>query len=454
MRLAQLQPFESPAIEKFRAVVCPGTMVEILNREWLYLKRHGMVVEDCNVVRVFPRQAKEFVLEYELSLEHKGKKRVQRVMGELVGSEAEKHYAQLLAGLRKKRRAQIPKKLPGGKEEIPIACLPDFGLILRFSPLDEDLQGLSWALDPETMQPVLSRYLSLDNGHWTCTTDILGHRLGRRCIVRYTLQSNTPSPQPSPRIYTAIGKVYKSRANRAQEVFNAMQSLWQNGFNIQAPDHIRIPKPLACLPEWQLILMEDVPGKPMTGFETANLDTAFTETGKVIAKLHQSKLELSKKFLPEDEIRLLESWVETVSQVYPELKPLLEPALNEVQPALSSQQDFELRPAHRDFYEKQIIFDRPWTVLIDFDTLCLSEPALDLGNFLAHLKLARLQGILNSENWEEYFLAGYDPNPPLKFLKRVKTYTKSSLLRLACHHSLRPKDAHLVKPLLDLFYHV
>jgi aminoglycoside phosphotransferase (APT) family kinase protein len=45
---------------------------------------------------------------------------------------------------------------------------------------------------------------------------------------------------------------------------------------------------------------------------------------------------------------------------------------------------------HRDFYEKQFAYSARTITLLDLDTLARGNPALDLGNLLAHLYLARL----------------------------------------------------------------
>ena len=104
---------------------------------------------------------------------------------------------------------------------------------------------------------------------------------------------------------------------------------------------------------------------------------------------------------------------------------------------------------HRDFYEKQVLVDGARTVLIDFDTLCLGNPALDLGNFLAHLRLAELQGTVDSKPLKEAFLAGYGAGVSAELDRRIEAYTKSTLLRLACLYSFSTRWRHLAAPLLE-----
>jgi hypothetical protein len=40
---------------------------------------------------------------------------------------------------------------------------------------------------------------------------------------------------------------------------------------------------------------------------------------------------------------------------------------------------------HRDFYPAQILVDGPRLYLLDLDLYCAGDPALDVGNFMAHL---------------------------------------------------------------------
>ena len=40
---------------------------------------------------------------------------------------------------------------------------------------------------------------------------------------------------------------------------------------------------------------------------------------------------------------------------------------------------------HRDFYADQVLVDGARLYLLDFDLFCLGDPALDAGNFIAHL---------------------------------------------------------------------
>ncbi|GHD10076.1 phosphotransferase [Zhihengliuella salsuginis] len=56
-----------------------------------------------------------------------------------------------------------------------------------------------------------------------------------------------------------------------------------------------------------------------------------------------------------------------------------------------------LVPAHRDLHDEQLLYDPAAGRIgvLDFDTAALAEPALDLGNLMAHLALRHDQGLIS-----------------------------------------------------------
>src|SRR2546427_4514777 len=95
--------------------------------------------------------------------------------------------------------------------------------------------------------------------------------------------------------------------------------------------------------------------------------------------------------------------------------------------------------------------------LIDFDTVCQAEPALDLGQFLAYLRLAACKaggaastdGNETSERVCARFLeaymnaCGYAPEERDRLQARVRLYEMVSLLRLVFHSWRKFKGARL-----------
>ncbi|HHN78313.1 MAG TPA: hypothetical protein ENK11_06540 [Phycisphaerales bacterium] len=104
---------------------------------------------------------------------------------------------------------------------------------------------------------------------------------------------------------------------------------------------------------------------------------------------------------------------------------------------------------HRDFYDKQIVIDTDGTPgFLDFDTLGVGEPELDLANMLGHIELRVLQGECSPETAREAATAFLDAYGPAN-TDRIGAYLDSTRLRLAMLYAYRPKWARLAPMLLD-----
>jgi aminoglycoside phosphotransferase (APT) family kinase protein len=118
-----------------------------------------------------------------------------------------------------------------------------------------------------------------------------------------------------------------------------------------------------------------------------------------------------------------------------------------------------LRPcfSHGDYTYTQLIFEGAQSGLVDFDTVCQAEPALDLGQFLAYLRVAahkarRESGStsapigmqLGARFLETYIAAVGDRLEDTERLRvRVPLYEIISLLRMGLHSWQQIKPARL-----------
>jgi aminoglycoside phosphotransferase (APT) family kinase protein len=95
-------------------------------------------------------------------------------------------------------------------------------------------------------------------------------------------------------------------------------------------------------------------------------------------------------------------------------------------------------PCHRDLHDKQVIAHPAGAVgLLDLDTLCVADPALDLGNLLAHLHLRALQGHCapgTAARCADALLGAMS----LPIGPAVDAYRAAALLRLAAVYTFRP----------------
>ncbi len=111
----------------------------------------------------------------------------------------------------------------------------------------------------------------------------------------------------------------------------------------------------------------------------------------------------------------------------------------------------ELMVAHRDLHDGQWLSSPASLWLLDFDTLCVSHPMLDLGNFAAHIDL-------RYEQWKkcdpiarasslQHLLGGYRCSSVVD-QHSLCWFHAASLLRLALVYSIRPRWSHVSKPLV------
>lgn len=429
-------------IESLRVAMQSRTMLNILRNEWSYARQRDLQIKDCQLLRVYPRRD-EFLLEYELRLEDEIGGWTQVVFGELVGESARERCEATITSLRKPRRRQI-----AGDPADQVSWIPSLGLVIRFPGLDERLNGLKLVYKQKLAGQVFAEHGLLPDGELKrIEAQILGHRLGKRCVARFSYQiRNLETSQEETG--SVITKLYKSRSQRGQQVFAAMGELRRRGFDDRS--EIAIPRPIAYLDEWNTLLMTDMKGVWLPELVEDEFVAGVEAAGNALRKLHTSSLRVPERYGVDDEIRLLERWVALFGEFHPHLNRLALETLAFVRAGLERSRTFEPTLAHRDFYEKQILIDSGRVIMVDFDTLCQSDPAIDIGNFLAHLKLAALQREGQLSQAEEAFLEGYGPTMRDALERRVVLYTRASLLRLACLHAFWSRWSHLCEPLLEM----
>jgi aminoglycoside phosphotransferase (APT) family kinase protein len=113
-----------------------------------------------------------------------------------------------------------------------------------------------------------------------------------------------------------------------------------------------------------------------------------------------------------------------------------------------------VRLCHGDFKHNQVLEDGALRTLVDFDTVCDAEPALDLGHFLGYLRLKVPNDA--ADRLCDRFLAGYldaaGSGPGTEALReRIAVYELVSLLGRAVHsyQKFKPERLAAIGPLLE-----
>lgn len=119
---------------------------------------------------------------------------------------------------------------------------------------------------------------------------------------------------------------------------------------------------------------------------------------------------------------------------------LLAEAVEQTAVALVELPTRRLVPAHRDLHDKQLLFSSELgPALLDVDTACLADPALDLANLRAHTGWRTRQGLWSADQAEIAHRAindaAYRAGVPAD---TVDLYERATLLRLSCLYAFRP----------------
>jgi aminoglycoside phosphotransferase (APT) family kinase protein len=232
-----------------------------------------------------------------------------------------------------------------------------------------------------------------------------------------------------------------------------------------------IPRSLGFRPDLQLTLVEAIPGTPqINGLLKARLKGAKDDTPgaltieeaidacvQIVHVIHTSSIALGRRRTLDGELTALQKEIHTVQQVAPELGARFQAWLERIASYAEESDPLPLCFSHGDYTYTQLIFDGKQSGLVDFDTVCQAEPALDLGQFLAYLKVAthkahKLASATPSQLGEqlgERFLhayvgaAGNELENGERLRIRTSVYEVVSLMRMALHSWHQIKSARV-----------
>jgi hypothetical protein len=155
--------------------------------------------------------------------------------------------------------------------------------------------------------------------------------------------------------------------------------------------------------------------------------------GRALRGLHEQSLPVGSlpTHGPAEEIGVLSRWMNHLRAFEPELGAQLEGEFQRIEARLRADSR-ERATIHRDFYDKQVFVDGPRITFLDFDTLALGDPALDVGNMIAHLEHRGAAAALANA-----FIDGYG-DAAIALLPRIDTYRHAAHVRLRCVHAFRP----------------
>jgi hypothetical protein len=303
--------------------------------------------------------------------------------------------------------APVAARMQGRPELAPFvtaaALIEPLNMVVHAFPIDGDLPVLIDITEPRYMLALLGETLpDTRAGGLTprdCQVELAHYGRQHRCTLRYTVEGARPDGNAARQI--VYGKVASDGSGaRTVPVLAALRELL--GADASS-EKVNIPRVLGWRPDLQLLLLEAIPGKPqvarllkarLAGKEVTGkltLEDAIDACGRIAATIHSSGIGLGRSRALEDELAWLGQSIQALARVSPNLGARLQEWLEQTALCARQAEALPLCFSHGDFTYTQLIFDGQQSGLVDFDTICQAEPALDLGQFLAYQRLAILK---------------------------------------------------------------
>jgi hypothetical protein len=249
------------------------------------------------------------------------------------------------------------------------------------------------------------------------------YKPGNRCVIRYDLTLDHPEEQDQTRALSLFGKVYADLA-QARAVQQATQQLYAEQCERQNENRTRrapfLPQPLLCVESLSLLLSKAVQsstpgGVPRTGnralqpqaiqgrgVKTVGSEPPINElrlAAQALARLHTSKLGSEEHGsgnrtertplrirTAAQEAKRAHERATLLSGYYPALAADIQDLAQTLTQRLDDFPPEVFRPAHGGFKASQLLYPDDTVAIVDFDGLCMADPALDVGYFLAYLR--------------------------------------------------------------------
>jgi hypothetical protein len=330
---------------------------------------------------------------------------------------------------------------------------------LSLFPADPTLPTLAAAMDLAS----LSRKGWPDNTTDPIAVELVHHSRQGAAVLRYGVRRTGSSGGPaSGQVY---GKVYADRTT-GQRVHRFLGSC-------TTPDLVRLPASLGYSPRLNLGLTEALPGQPLLPSivrstahagsaspappTNASAREAVRASGQALAALHDIRQATAPDLTIRDLARELDLQLNVVRQVWPRTAEHVRSLLHRVGhwDRVGSDGDGTASVVcHGDFTPSQVLLARDTVCgVVDFDTVCWSEEAMDLGRFLAHVDLLVTKDCGESaapirRQLADSFVAGYADSVGVtvdeSLFGRIALFRSLSLASTALHACRQLKERRLV----------
>jgi ABC-type multidrug transport system fused ATPase/permease subunit len=260
----------------------------------------------------------------------------------------------------------------------PFAAVEQLNVVLYAFPIDLELPGLPAATDPAG---ALDLALAVVPEATACRVELVAYGRSGRCVLRYEVDCGEAA-EPA----TLYAKVYPAELGEAgRQAAGTLAEALSPAF--------AVGRTLAYHPGIHLALQQPVPGRPrlLESLEAGGgdaLDDDLAACARLAAAVHAAPVGGAAERTVQAELRAVRGELLGVGGRAPSLGVRLSRWLASVEAAAAATAPLPLAVAHGGLTSAKVLFDGGRCGLIGLDGVCLAEPALDLGQFLAHLRVA------------------------------------------------------------------
>ena len=319
---------------------------------------------------------------------------------ELVDGGGREQTAKVAGSFSRPSEPAEPSSAEGSLAEGWRGSFPELGLDLELKGSeDKALPALEQLTDPERARRLLEDAIRVnhpDTRVRSCRPDVRRYKPGSRCTVFYELDLEPGSTGPG----AVVAKTY--RGDKGRNAFEGMRALWLADVNPRG--NVRLAEPLAYLSDLRVLVQSVVPEETTlkervrevfaTGSEQA-LESLHAELAKAAAGL----ADVHACGVVHGETVTWKHELADVTELLDRLRPSLPDVVDSITPLLDLLEKEESQtvaqpvvPTHRSFRPAQVLIAQGRISFIDFDGLCMAEPALDVAMFRAALRDAGTRG--------------------------------------------------------------
>jgi len=206
---------------------------------------------------------------------------------------------------------------------------------------------------------------------------VIRHKMGRRAVVEYTIERDD-------KVDHLFGKIRAKGLDR--KALEIQQQLWRDGFDDAAHDRIVVAEPFGAIESWHMIVQAKVDGVSATeALLAGRAEEVAVAAARALMKLHRSSITPPRVHTAIDELRILRDGFEEITHSGALSVDESSAILQRCERLLRDTSAAPVCVIHRDFHPEQLLIGSQKIAIIDLDLCAIGVPALDVGNFIAHL---------------------------------------------------------------------